>query len=439
MQMNNMVMISVDDHISEPPGMYDKHLSGDALASAPQFKTNAAGTNYWEYQGQIWPSIGLNAVVGRPREEYGMEPTSLEQLRKGVYDVHGRIDDMNVNGIASSLNFGSKVGMDGGRFYRAPDRDIALVHLRAYNDWHIDEWCAPYPDRLIPCAILPNWNMDESVREIERIAAKGCTAVSISDNPTIYGLPSIHNPYWEPMWKALVDHDIAICLHIGSGAQAPHASMETPIEAWITTMPISIATSAADWLNLGALHRYPDLKIALSEGGIGWIPYFLERADFSNEQHKAWTHSIFQELKPSEMFKRHFLNCFIDDRFGLKNLDAINEDLVAYECDYPHSDSLWPNAPEHLWDSIQHLSVQQIDKITHLNAMRFFRFDPFKTRSKEELTVGALRAQAAKDNVDTRVISSGGAKPLAPGEVVRPVTSGDVMAMFKKQGRAEAA
>ena len=139
------------------------------------------------------------------------------------------------------------------------------------------------------------------------------------------------------------------------------------------------------------------------------------------------------------MFKRHFLNCFIDDRFGLKNLDAINEDLVAYECDYPHSDSLWPNAPEHLWDSIQHLSVQQIDKITHLNAMRFFRFDPFKTRSKEELTVGALRAQAAKDNVDTRVISSGGAKPLAPGEVVRPVTSGDVMAMFKKQGRAEAA
>ena len=439
MQMNNMVMISVDDHISEPPGMYDKHLSGDALASAPQFKTNAAGTNYWEYQGQIWPSIGLNDVVGRPREEYGMEPTSLEQLRKGVYDVHGRIDDMNVNGIASSLNFGSKVGMDGGRFYRAPDRDIALVHLRAYNDWHIDEWCAPYPDRLIPCAILPNWNMDESVREIERIAAKGCTAVSISDNPTIYGLPSIHNPYWEPMWKALVDHDIAICLHIGSGAQAPHASMETPIEAWITTMPISIATSAADWLNLGALHRYPDLKIALSEGGIGWIPYFLERADFSNEQHKAWTHSIFQELKPSEMFKRHFLNCFIDDRFGLKNLDAINEDLVAYECDYPHSDSLWPNAPEHLWDSIQHLSVQQIDKITHLNAMRFFRFDPFKTRSKEELTVGALRAQAAKDNVDTRVISSGGAKPLAPGEVVRPVTSGDVMAMFKKQGRAEAA
>lgn len=439
MQMNDMVMISVDDHISEPPGMYDKHLSGDALASAPQFKTNAAGTNYWEYQGQIWPSIGLNAVVGRPREEYGMEPTSLEQLRKGVYDVHGRIDDMNVNGIASSLNFGSKVGMDGGRFYRSPDRDLALVHLRAYNDWHIDEWCAPYPDRLIPCAILPNWEMDESVREIERIAAKGCTAVSISDNPTIYGLPSIHNEYWEPMWKALVDHDIAICLHIGSGAQAPHASMETPIEAWITTMPISIATSAADWLNLSALHRYPDLKIALSEGGIGWIPYFLERADFSNAQHKAWTHSIFQELKPSDMFKRHFLNCFIDDQFGLKNLDAINEDLVAYECDYPHSDSLWPNAPEHLWDSIRHLSETQIDKITHLNAMRFFRFDPFKARPREELAVGALRAQAARDNVDTHVISSGGAKPLAPGEVVRPVTSGDVMAMFKKQGRAEAA
>src|ERR1019366_4381586 len=134
MKMNDMVIISVDDHISEPPDMFDKHLSGADLASAPKLRASPDGTNYWEYQGMKMPSVGLNAVVGRPLEEYGMEPPSFEQLRKGVYEVNARIDDMNVNGVAASLNFGTAVGFDGGRFHKAPDKAKALVHMRAYND-----------------------------------------------------------------------------------------------------------------------------------------------------------------------------------------------------------------------------------------------------------------------------------------------------------------
>ncbi|NGY03945.1 amidohydrolase family protein [Solimonas terrae] len=438
MNMNDMVIISVDDHISEPPTMFDKHLSGDDLASAPKFLTTDSGTNYWEYQGMRMPSVGLNAVVGRPLDEYGMEPTSLEQLRKGVYDVHGRIDDMNVNGIAASLNFGSFPGFDGGRFHKVADKARALIHMRAYNDWHIDEWCGAYPGRFIPCAILPTWDMKATVAELQRIVKKGCTTVSINENPTVQGLPSIHNEYWEPFWKTVADLDIALCLHIGAGNPAPHASMETPIEAWITTMPMSIATGAADWLNLSALQRYPKMKIALSEGGIGWIPYFLERADFSHSRHQFWTNSRFnfKDEKPSDVFKRHFLNCFIDDAFGLKNLDALNEDLVSYECDYPHSDSLWPEVPERLWDTVKHLTQTQIDKITHRNAINFFKVDPFQHCKREELTVGALRAKARADGVDITPKSSGGAAPLAEGETPRVITSGDLMKMFSHHAKA---
>jgi hypothetical protein len=178
------------------------------------------------------------------------------------------------------------------------------------------------------------------------------------------------------------------------------------------------------------------MRIALSEGSIGWVPYFMERADFSHERHKAWTHSKFQGLKPSDVFKRHFMNCFIDDRFGLKNLDEIGEDMVAYECDYPHSDSLWPNVPERLWQTVQHLTDVQINKITHLNAIRFFKFDPFKHHKRVDMTVGALRAKAARDGVDTTPVSSGGAKPLAEGEAARTVTSGDLMKMFTHHDKA---
>lgn len=436
MQMNDMVIVSVDDHITEPPDMFEKHLSGEDLASAPRFGTDENGKSFWTYQGMFMPSVGLNAVVGRPLEEYGMEPNSLEEMREGVYNVHARIDDMNANGVAASLNFGTCVGFDGGKFHEAPDKELALKHLRAYNDWHIDEWCGAYPERFIPCALLPTWDMSATVKELKRIAAKGCSAVSLNENPTKQGLPSVHNEYWKPMWGAIADADMTICLHIGAGNPVPHASMETPIEAWITTMPLSSAVGAADWLHLNALHEF-NLKVALSEASIGWVPYFLERADFSHSRHKYWTHNHFNGLKPSERFRKHFMLCFIDDAYGLKNLDQLDENMVAYECDYPHSDTLWPECPEHLWEQIKHLTDSQIDKVTHLNAMRWFRFDPFGSTSKEELTVGALRAKARADGVDTTPKSLGGERPLAEGEALRRITSGDLAMMFARHGQAD--
>ncbi len=440
MQMNDMVLISVDDHISEPPDMFKNHLSAKDLEDAPVLVTDKNGKAAWEYQGMYLPSVGLNAVVGRPMDEYGMEPTAFEQLRKGVYDVHARVEDMDVNGIAASINFGSVFDFAGGKLHKAADKDRALVHLKAYNDWHKDEWCDAYPERFIPNAILPTWNMDACVEEIYRVANKGFKCVTVSDNPTVQGLPSIHNEYWEPFWKAIVDTDLTINCHIGAGTPAPHASIETPIEAWITTMPMSICFGAADWLQLKALHDYPQLRISLSEGGIGWIPYFKERANFSNWRHKAWTNSIFQDVKPSELFEKHFLCCFIDDQFGLQNIDYVGEDNIAYETDYPHSDTLWPEVPEHLWKSIKHLEQRQIDKITHENAIRWYNFDLFSLGKREDLTVGALRQRAEAAGVDTTPKSSGGDRPVEEG-TTRPITSGDLMRMFKAhdQRKQEAA
>jgi predicted TIM-barrel fold metal-dependent hydrolase len=285
---------------------------------------------------------------------------------------------------------------------------------------------------------MPLWDIDATVAEVKRLVAKGCYAVTFNDNPTKRGLPSVHNEYWEPLWKVCAENEVALCLHIAVGNTAPHASMETPIEANIATMPMAVAFGAADWLNLAALHRYPTLKIALSESGIGWIPYLTERADYSHEQHMAWTHSdsYFHGMKPSEVFQRHFTSCFIDDAYGLRNLDLIGEDSVCYEVDYPHSDTPWPHAPEVLWKSVKHLTDVQIDKVTHLNAMRLFKFDPFRHHRREDLTVAALRAKAAATGVDVSVRSTGGAAPLAPGAVPRPVTSGDVVEMFTKHAEA---
>lgn len=432
MKIDDLIIVSVDDHIVEPPTMWDQHLSVQHKAIKPQLLRDEKGKDYWLFEGRRAGNIGLNAVVGRMREEYGCEPVSFDQMRPGAYDVHARIDDMNVNGILASLNFASVVKFAGDLFHQFDNKDNALTLLRAYNDWHIDEWCGAYPGRFIPNALVPYWDINATVDEINRIARKGVHAISFSDNPSTRGQPSIHDEHWAPFWKACADNEIVINIHIGSGAQAPHASMQSPIDAWITTMPISIVNSAADWLHLRALQQYPNLRISLSEGGIGWIPYFLERADFTHEHHRAWTHADFGKgKKPSDVFREHFMTCFIDDRFGLANLEYIGEDNISYECDYPHSDTLWPEAPEYLFESVRHLSDPVINKVTHENALRLFRFDAFSPAGgRENCTVGALRKQAA--HVNTAPVSFGGPAPLAAGETRRPVTSGDITSMFNQ-------
>jgi len=428
MKLQDMILVSLDDHIVEPGDMYVNNLPKEWHDRAPRMGKDANGADYWIFDGKRAGAIGLNAVAGRTKEEYGCEPASFDQMRPGSYNIDARIDDMNVNGILSSINFPSVVGFDGSRFMQFGDPAVGLRMLQAYNDWHIDEWCGKHPGRNIPVAIVPFWNPDEAAREIARTAKKGVRTITMCDNPTIHGLPSIHNECYKPMWKALAEHNVVISNHIGSGTPAPHASDESPIEAWITTMPIAIANSAADWLNLRAVRDY-NLKVCLSEGGIGWIPYFLERSDFSHQQHRAWTHSDFGGKLPSEVFREHFMTCFIDDAFGLKNIDAIGEDMIAYECDYPHSDCLWPQAPERLFETLKHLSDAQIDKISHQNALRFFDYDALGILGgRENCTVGALRAAA--QHVDTTERSYGGPAPLALGETRRPVTSGDIMRMF---------
>ena len=173
--------------------------------------------------------------------------------------------------------------------------------------------------------------------------------------------------------------------------------------------------------------KFPNLRMALSEGGIGWIPYLLERADFTHRHHHAWTNADFGGKKPSDIFRKHIITCFIEDDFGLRNLPDVGENMVTWECDYPHSDCTWPNSPEVAWESLRKLPEATIHKVTHLNAMREFSYDPFPLLGRENCTVGALRAQATHVNIEP-ALGMGGAAPKR--EKGQPVTSGDINAMF---------
>jgi hypothetical protein len=433
MQMEDMIIVSVDDHAVEPPEAFIRHYPESKRDRAPRI-IDRDGKDVWLWDGKIYPTIGLNAVVGRPRSEYGMEPTRFEQLRPGCYDPKARVDDMNANGILGSLNFGTMPGFSGGVFVNNADKAESLLAIQAWNDWHELEWCAIGKDRLIPMIILPLWDMSLTLAEMRRMSKHGVHNIAFPDNPARSGLPSIHNVYWDPFWQECCDLQMLLNCHIGTGSRAEHASEESPIDAWITTMPMAIANSAADWLFGSFWGRYPDLRMALSEGGIGWIPYFLERADFTHEHHHQWTFSDFGNgERPSDVFKRHIVTCFIDDQFGLKSIEYLNSDMVCYEADYPHSDTLWPNCPEYLWLSLQDKSAEIIDKVTHQNAMRVMHYDPIeRLGGRDKCTVGHLRELGKDVDVSPRE-GMGGLKTGSMdvvGKARRPVTSGEIMAMF---------
>ena len=403
--LDDLILVSVDDHVVEPPDMFDRHLPDRWRDVAPHVVRKEDGTDVWRYDGKDIPNIGLNAVAGRPPDEYGMEPTSFDEIRAGCFDVDERVRDMDANGVLGSLNFPSFPNLCGQLFARSSDLEAALPILKAYNDWHVDEWCGSHPGRFIPCAIPPLWDPEEMAVEVRRMAAKGCHAVSFSENPSKLKLPSLHDPHWDPFWTACSDEDTIVCLHIGSSSSLVITAPDAPIDVLLSLQPVNIVQAAADLLWSRVLKEFPHLRIALSEGGIGWIPYFLERMDWTYERQSPWTGQDFGGRLPSEVFRERIVTCFIDDPVGVRLRHDVGLDSICWEADYPHSDSTWPTSPERLWRSIEGLPDEEVTAITHANALRHFRFDPFAHRERERCTVGALRAGAT--DVDTELRSQG--------------------------------
>jgi len=398
--IDDFILISVDDHLIEPPDLFVNHLPAKYLDEAPKLVRNDEGSDVWVFGPAVIETAALNAVAGRPKEEYGLEPQSLDEVRPGCYDVHERVKDMDAGGVLASMNFPSFPTFTA-RVFKAKDDDLANALVRAYNDWHIDEWCGSYPGRFIPLAVPAIWDAEQTAAEIRRMSAKGCHSLSFTENPAALGYPSFHDEYWDPVWRACCDTATVLSIHLGSSGRLSIPAVDSPPDVMITLQPMNIQSAAADLLWSRVLKNFPDLRVALSEGGTGWIPYFLERVDRTFEMHHAWTLQDFGGRLPSDVFREHFLTCFISDPVGVALRDRIGIDNIAWEADYPHSDSMWPEAPEELGRVFADNGVSDTDvaRMTHENAMRWYSFDPFAHVPREQATVGALRAKAAGHDV----------------------------------------
>jgi predicted TIM-barrel fold metal-dependent hydrolase len=366
-------ILSVDDHLIEHPRVWRDRLPAKFVEAGPTIIEDEKGHHVWQYAGERYLQIGLNAVAGKAFEDYGMEPVRYDDMIPGCYDPVARVKDMDLDGVQAAMCYPSFPGFAGGVFTRSKDHELAHACVRAWNDFSTDEWAGSAPDRYIPLALLPVWDREATVAEIQRVAAKGARGVTFPENPAPLGLPSFHTKEWEEVFSALEEADMPMCLHFGSSSSTPGFAPDAPWVVSISLFATNLMWTTSDLLFSGVLQRHPKLKIVLAEGGIGWIPYILERCDYSWERHR-WYQDIDRETRPSDLFRRHFYGCFIDDEHGMRNRHEIGIDRITFEVDYPHSDSNWPNSRKRAAELFADVPDDEVHKIVELNVRELFNF-----------------------------------------------------------------
>jgi predicted TIM-barrel fold metal-dependent hydrolase len=351
---------------------------------------SSAEGEFWCYEDKRLPTSGLAAVAGKAKEEFTPEPITYAEMRPGCYDAKARIADMNRAGVIASMCFPSFTRFCGQIFYEAKDKGLGLLCLQAYNDWMLDDWCASSSGRFIPLTLIPLWDPALAVREMERCAAKGSRAFAFSENPEPLGLPTIHDPggYWVPVMEAANELGMVVCIHVGSSSTMPKICSDSPFMANLAWGANRTSGTMLSWLFSGYFQRFENLKIALSEGEIGWIPYFLERAEqvYNTTRHWVTRGFTFQDHAAApimadllnfdvrQLYRDHVYGCFVDDVTGIKNLDSIGVDNVMIETDYPHEVSTWPHSIKLARQRLTGLPADTQHKILRGNAERLFQF-----------------------------------------------------------------
>ena len=386
---------SVDDHVIEPPNVWQDRVPAKYRDVAPRIMVDDQGREWWAYEGMRQETGGLGASAGRDPEEITPLGFPFSEMRPGCYDPKARLLDMNESGILASLNFPSFPRFCGQTFHEAKDKELALLCVRAYNDWMLDEWCATDPGRYIPLAILPLWDPDLAAREVERVHARGFRTFCFSENFEPLGIPTIHTGYWDPVLRVANELQMVLSIHIGSSSTFHRISSDSPFMANFSLGMIRPMGCLMDWIFSGLFDRYPNIKIALSEGSIGWIPWVLERAQqvYDTQRHWVAKGQALGNVGPVQHhdtqidtdlidvyrdYREHFYGCFIDDATGLRMLDVVGEDNVMVECDYPHSDSTWPHSLKLTRERLDAAGIQPAVqyKILRANAERLYQFTP---------------------------------------------------------------
>lgn len=390
-------IISVDDHVIEPPHVWERWLPtaykdrgprierrrGEArfLRRRQVFKETSDGgwADVWVFDGMAMPIVGGFASAGTDKREADNAPMLYDDMRPGAYDPKARLADMDTNHTEASIAFPTFPRFCGQTFLECDDRDLGLACVRAYNDWMLEEWCADGGHgRLLPMILIPLWDPELAATEVRRCAEKGNTSLAFSEGPFQLDLPSIHSGAWDPLWAACVETDTVVNCHVGSSSTLPITSPDAPKLVSMSLLHEGSQRCLTDWICSGVFERFDGLRVVLSEGQIGWMPYMLDRLDRTWRHHEGYS-GVSLTKPPSQYVDGHLYGCVVDDLVGLEARDRLNFKQLMYEVDYPHGDSHWPRSKETAERLVRdaQLSDEEVRMLVRDNAIDCYRLERF--------------------------------------------------------------
>lgn len=400
-------IISVDDHVIEPPHLWQSRLPAKFRERGPKvvhlpwkrapgggvrgqgFEPASEGpeTDFWQVEDLQMVIPKVEVAAGLPPDEVTHDPVSYAEIPAACVQVQDRLEAMDSAHIERSLCFPNVVRFAGQLFLWLDDKALALACVRAYNDWMVEEWAGESAGRLLPLCLIPLWDPILAADEVRRNAERGVRAVTFSELPHVLGLPSIHDAggHWLPFIGACEETGTVICMHIGSSSTVPTSAPDAPGCVRMSTVNFNAQLAFTDWMFSGHLVRYPKLKLAFSESQIGWMPYVLERMDRIWRMGNAIARidpALVHE--PSSYMAGRVYGCFFEDSFGLSARDVIGVDQITFESDFPHQDSNWPNTQGYLAEAVLGMPKDDVYKIARGNAIRMLEL-------QEDDTVGSAK------------------------------------------------
>lgn len=327
-------VLDLDGHVFEADDLWERHLDPAFLDRRPRLVRDARGTTRYEIEGRLVPpGDGRGAWVPE-----GLVEASAQ--RPGATDPHARLADMDEEGIDVAVLYGA-VSLG---FYAIADQDLAVACCRAYNDW-LAAYCAADPARLKGTPALPLRRVDDSVDEARRsVEDLGFVSITV---PCAVGERNPDSPENDPIYALAEELDVPVGFHAGGGRFMFHRFVDSYATLHALEFPTNIMFAAATLVCGGVLARFPRLRVALLEAGVGWAPYLFERLDEHHEKRPGEMPAI--DRPPSEYLRDGRLVVSCEAERGLAHaIGALGRHCFAYASDYPHWDAEFPDTVRHV-------------------------------------------------------------------------------------------
>jgi len=384
--LDGLKIIDTDSHWSEPYDLWTSRAPAKYRDRVPRMETRA-GKRRWWFDDAIPIGLPIASSVVDPDGEKVTGTVFFdfdnEMVHRASYDAEARVEMLDQLGLEAQIMYPNVAGFGNQNFLKSPDDALRLISVEIYND-ALAEFQEASGQRVFGMALLPWWDLDAAVREIERCHANGLRGIVTCSNPEEAGLPDMATPHWDPVWQVCSDLAMPVNFHIGSSkgnldyygkAPWPSFGLERQLAVGSANLFMGNARVVGNMIYSGVPERFPELKFVSVESGVGWLPFFLEVLD--HQMHETAPNELAElSMLPSDYFRRQFYGCFWFERSTVRpTLEYVGAQSLMFETDFPHPTCLYPRDDHGLAQALEGIPHDDVERIMSLNAAELYRID----------------------------------------------------------------